>query len=165
MDSYIKLSYRAIEYYLDKKSYLKDFPDEFKEKTRGIRVKIEKDGILKGISGSIYPTRENLGLDIVYETINAAFFDRQYRPIEKSNYKDFDLTIYEYYDVKKIQFIEDFLAYDGIMVNFLDENYFFYRKDYESDRKMFEDAIKKANIDSWDKFSIDKFKVKVHRWL
>ena len=57
MDAYVKLAYDAIEYYLEKKTYLREFDEKFKGKSNGIRVEVKINERLKGISGSIYPTR------------------------------------------------------------------------------------------------------------
>lgn len=162
MDSYVKLAYDAIEYYLEKKTYLRDFDEKFKEKSNGIRVEVKINERLKGISGSIYPTRENLALDIIFEAVNAGFFDFKFNPIRKENLKDLEIKVFEYYDVKKLRFIEDFGDYDGIMLSFMEENYYVYKKNFDSDIKMLEKAIEISNVDSWDNFSIDKFKMKIH---
>lgn len=163
MDDYVKLAYDAIKYYLEKKTYLRDFDKKFENKLNGIRVEVKIDGRLKGISGSIFPTRKNLGLDIVYEAVNAGFFDLKFNPIRKENLKDLEIKVFEYFDVEKLRFIEDFKDYDGIMLSFMEENYYFYRKDFKSDIEMLEKAIEISNVDSWDNFSIDKFIMKIHK--
>lgn len=162
MDAYVKLAYDAIEYYLEKNTYLRDFDEKFKEKSNGVRVEVKINERLKGISGSIYPTRENLALDIIFEAVNAGFFDFKFNPIRKENLKDLEIKVFEYYDVKKLRFIEDFGDYDGIMLSFMEENYYVYKKDFDSNIKMLEKAIEISNVDSWDNFSIDKFKMKIH---
>ncbi len=163
MDDYVKLAYDAIKYYLENKTYLRDFDKKFENKLNGIRVEVKIDGRLKGISGSIFPTRKNLGLDIVYEAVNAGFFDLKFNPITKENLKDLEIKVFEYFDVEKLRFIEDFKDYDGIMLSFMEENYYVYRKDFDSDIKMLEKALEISNVDSWDNFSIDKFRMKIHK--
>lgn len=163
MDDYVKLAYDAIKYYLENKTYLRDFDKKFENKLNGIRVEVKIDGRLKGISGSIFPTRKNLGLDIVYEAVNAGFFDFKFNPITKENLKDLEIKVFEYFDVEKLRFIEDFNDYDGIMLSFMEENYYFYRKDFDSGIEMLEKALEISNVDSWDNFSIDKFKLKIHK--
>lgn len=163
MDPYVKLAYDAIEYYLENKTYSKDFDEKFKENSNGIRVEVKISGRLKGISGSIFPTRKNLGLDIVHEAVNAGFFDFKFNPITKENLKDLEIEVFEFSDVEKLRFIEDFKDYDGIMLTFMEENYYFYRKDFASDIEMLEKALEISNVDSWDNFSIDKFRMKIHK--
>lgn len=163
MDSYVKLAYDSIKYYLENKTYLRDFDEKFKENSNGIRVEVKIKGRLKGVSGSIFPTRKNLGLDIVHEAVNAGFFDLKFNPITKENLKDLEIKVFEYFDVEKLRFIEDFKDYDGIMLSFMEENYYVYRKDFDSDIKMLEKALEISNVDSWDNFSIDKFRMKIHK--
>lgn len=163
MDDYVKLAYDAIKYYLENKTYLRDFDEKFKKNSNGIRIEVKINGRLKGISGSIFPTRKNLGLDIIYEAVNAGFFDLKFNPITKENLKDLEIKVFEYFDVEKLRFIEDFNDYDGIMLSFMEENYYLYRKDFKSDIEMLEKALKISNVDSWDNFSIDKFRLKIHK--
>lgn len=163
MDDYVKLAYDAIKYYLENKTYLRDFDKKFENKLNGIRIEVKIDGRLKGISGSIFPTRKNLGLDIIYEAVNAGFFDLKFNPITKENLKDLEIKVFEYFDVEKLRFIEDFKDYDGIMLSFMEENYYLYRKDFNSDIKMLEKALEISNVDSWDNFSIDKFRLIIHK--
>lgn len=163
MDDYVKLAYDAIEYYLENKTYLRDFDEKFKKNSNGIRIEVKINGRLKGISGSIFPTRKNLGLDIIHEAVNAGFFDLKFNPITKENLKDLEIKVFEYFDVEKLRFIEDFNDYDGIMLSFMEENYYLYRKDFKSDIEMLEKALEISNVDSWDNFSIDKFRMKIHK--
>lgn len=163
MDDYVKLAYDAIKYYLENKTYLRDFDEKFKKNSNGIRIEVKIDGRLKGISGSIFPTRKNLGLDIIHEAVNAGFFDLKFNPITKENLKDLEIKVFEYFDVEKLRFIEDFNDYDGIMLSFMEENYYLYRKDFKSDIEMLEKALEISNVDSWDNFSIDKFRLKIHK--
>lgn len=163
MYDYVKLAYDAIEYYIENKTYLRDFDEKFKKNSNGIRIEVKINGRLKGISGSIFPTRKNLGLDIIYEAVNAGFFDLKFNPITKENLKDLEIKVFEYFDVEKLRFIEDFNDYDGIMLSFMEENYYLYRKDFKSDIEMLEKALKISNVDSWDNFSIDKFRLKIHK--
>lgn len=163
MDDYVKLAYDAIKYYLENKSYPRDFDKKFENKSNGIRIEVKINGRLKGISGSIYPTRKNLGLDIIHEAVNAGFFDLKFNPITKENLKDLEIKVFEYFDVEKLRFIEDFKDYDGIMLSFMEENYYLYRKDFDSDIKMLENALEISNVDSWDNFSIDKFRLNIHK--
>lgn len=163
MDDYVKLAKESIKYYLENRSYLKDFDQKFKEKSNGIRVEINIDGRLKGISGSIYPSKENIGLDIIFESVNAGFFDLKFNPISRENLDKLEIKVYEFYDVEKLRFIEEFNDFDGIVLSFMDENYYFLRSNFNSDMEMLKKAIEISNVDSWDNFSIDKFRLKIHK--
>ena len=41
MDDYVKLAYDAIEYYLENKTYLRDFDEKFKKNSNGIRIEVK----------------------------------------------------------------------------------------------------------------------------
>lgn len=163
MDDYVKLAKESIKYYLENRTYLKDFDKKFIEKSNGIRVEIKIDGRLKGISGSIYPSKENIGLDIIFEAVNAGFFDLKFNPISRKNLDQLEIKVYEFYDVEKLRFIEEFNDFDGIVLSFMDENYYFLRSNFNSDMEMLKKAIEISNVDSWDNFSIDKFRLKIHK--
>ncbi|WP_311377632.1 AMMECR1 domain-containing protein [Anaerococcus vaginalis] len=163
MDDYVKLAKESIKYYLENRTYLKDIDKKFKEKSNGIRVEVKIDGRLKGISGSIYPSKENIGLDIIFESVNAGFFDLKFNPISRKNLDKLEIKVYEFYDVEKLRFIEEFNDFDGIVLSFMDENYYFLRSNFNSDMEMLKKAIEISNVDSWDNFSIDKFRLKIHK--
>lgn len=163
MDCFVKLAYDSIKYYLKNHKAPENYDDFFKNKNQGIIVRIENNGRLKGESGSIYPTRKDLGLDIIHEAINAGFFSYTYMPITEENLSDHKITIFEFTEVEQMKYIEDFQDFDGISITFNDERFISYRKDFDSDLEMFQEAIKKANLDSWDIFLIEKFKLVVHQ--
>lgn len=162
MDFFVKLAYESIKYYLKNHRILDNYDDFFKDKNQGIIVKIDNNERLKGESGSIYPTRKNMGLDIIHEAINAGFFSYTYMPITEENLSDHKITVFEFTEVEQIKYIEDFKDFDGICITFNNESFITYRKDFDSDLEMFEEAIKKANLDSWDIFLIEKFKLVIH---
>lgn len=163
MDIFVNLAHQALDYYIRNKKVLPSYDDYFKDKNNGIIVKIENSGRLKGQSGSIYPTRKDMGLDIIHEAINAGFFSYTYMPITEENLSSHTITVYEFFDIEPIKYVEDFGDFDGICISFNDEVYMTYRKDYESDLAMFEAAIEEANLDPWDIFLIEKFRVIVHQ--
>ena len=163
MDGYVRLAKESIKYYLENRTYLKDIDKKFKEKSNGIRVEVKIDGRLKGISGSIYPSKENIGLDIIFESVNAGFFDLKFNPISRKNLDKLEIKVYEFYDVEKMRFIEEFNDFDGIVLSFMDENYYFLRSNFDSDMEMLKKALEISNVDSWDNFSIDKFRLKIHK--
>ena len=70
--------------------------------------------------------------------------------------------VYEVTKLKQIQYIEEFGIYHGLILKYNNNQALVFRNDYESDYQMFEDAIKKANVDSHDVFTLEKFKVIKH---
>lgn len=86
----------------------------------------------------------------------------KFNPISHENLDKLEIKVYEYYDVEKLRFIEEFNDFDGIVLSFMDENYYFLRSDFASDMEMLKKALEISNVDSWDNFSIDKFRLKIH---
>ena len=72
------------------------------------------------------------------------------------------LSVFEVSKIVPIQYIEEFGMYHGLSLKYKNENIIVFRNDYESDYQMFEDALAKANVDSFDVFSLEKFKVTKH---
>lgn len=163
MDLFVKLAYDTIKYYIKNKKILQTYDESFENKNSGIIVKIENGERLKGESGFIFPTRKNTAIDIIQESINAGFFSYTYMPITAKNLDQHKITIYEFLKVETIKYIEDFKDWDGISITFNDESFIAYRKDYNSDIDMFDSCLKKANVDYWDIFLIEKFKVIIHQ--
>lgn len=160
MDDLVKLAKDSIKYYQANETYLSDYDENLKENNNGVLITVIQDDKVER-SGSIYPTRADIGLDVIHEAVNATLFNNA---IDTNHIDIDDLTImvYEITKVVPIQYIEDFGMYHGLLLKCKNSNTIVFRSDYESDFQMFEDAIDKANVDSFDIFSIEKFKMKKH---
>jgi AmmeMemoRadiSam system protein A len=92
----LDISRRAIELYLeiDKKlsPYHEDFDDVDLWERRGTFVTLTIGRQLRGCIGSIIPTKP-LILDIVDNSINAAFRDPRFYPLTKDEFKAIDIEI------------------------------------------------------------------------
>jgi len=88
MDIYSELAKKTVEEYLIKKTLPdgKKLPAELLNKRVGCFVSIhQKDnGDLRGCIGTIRPVYKNLGGEIIANTIEAAFHDPRFNPINKS---------------------------------------------------------------------------------
>lgn len=160
MADLVKLAKDSIKYYLANETYLADYDESLKDNNNGVIVNISQDGKVER-SGSIYPTRADLGLDVIHEAVNVAIFnnaiDLRDVGIDKLN-----ISVYEITKVQPIQYIEDFGMYHGLLLKYKNNNTLVFRSDYESDFQMFEDAIDLANVDSYDVFCLEKFKMTKH---
>lgn len=160
MDKYVKLAKDSIKYYLENDNYLTEYDDSFKSNNNGVIINISQDDKQERV-GSLYPTRADIGLDIIYEAVNATVFNNAI------DMRDIDidslyLSVFEVTKIVPIQYIEDFGMYHGLSIKYNNENIIVFRNDYESDYQMFEDILAKANVDSFDVFSLEKFKVTKH---
>ena len=160
MDKLVKLAKDSIKYYLENKKYLSEYDESLKKNNNGAIVIINKDGKTER-SGSIYPTRSDIGLDVIYEAVNLTVFNNAI-DLRDTNIDDLNIMVYEVTKVKQIQYLEDFGMYHGLLLKYNNNNALVFRNDYESDYQMFEDAIEIANVDSHDVFTLEKFKIIKH---
>ncbi len=160
MDQFVKLAKDSIKYYLENERYLTDYDDSLKKNNNGVLVIVSRDDKTE-ISGSIYPTRSDIGLDIIHEAVNVAVFNNAI-DLTDGNVDELSIMVYEVTKLKQIQYIEEFGIYHGLILKYNNNQALVFRNDYESDYQMFEDAIKKANVDSHDVFTLEKFKVIKH---
>lgn len=160
MDTYVKLAKDSIKYYLENENYLTEYDDSFKANNNGVIINISQDDKNER-SGSLYPTRADIGLDIIYEAINATVFNNAI-DMRDLDIDDLYISVYEVTKIVPIQYLEDFGMYHGLSLKYKNENVIVFRSDYESDYQMFEDALAKANVDSFDVFCLEKFKVTKH---
>lgn len=160
MSDLVKLAKESIKYYLETGKYLKEYDESLKSNNNGVIVIVHKDGRHEK-SVSIYPTRSDIGLDVIHEAVNVAVFNNaiDLSDIEIDNLY---ISVYEVTKIKQIQYMEEFGMYHGLFLKYNNNHALVFRDDYESDYQMFEDAIKIANVDSHDVFTIEKFKVHKH---
>lgn len=160
MSELVKLAKDSIKYYLENDKYLSEYDDSLKTNNNGVIVNIFQDHVHES-SGSIYPTRADIGLDVIHEAVNVAVFNNAI-DLRGVDIDDLHIMVYEITKVQQIQYMEDFGVYHGLSVKYKNNNVIVYRADYESDYQMFEDALAKANVDSYDIFSLEKFKMVKH---
>lgn len=160
MSDLVKLAKESIRYYLDTGKYLAEYDKDLKVNNNGVIVIVDKDG-RRERSGSIYPTRSDIGLDVIHEAVNVAVFNNA---IDLSDIEidDLYISVYEVTKIKQIQYMEEFGMYHGLYLKYNNNSALVFRSDYESDYQMFEDAIEIANVDSHDIFTLEKFKVNKH---
>lgn len=160
MDKFVKLAFDSLKHYLDTGKYLDKYDEEFEDNHNGVIIEI-KMGDKRERSGSIYPTRKNIGLDIINETVNLGIFNNALA-IKKDELDDIYIQVLEITKVKPIAKIEDFGVYHGLLLNYNNNPVIVYRNDYESDYQMYEDAKDRANIDEFDVYNLEKFKIVRH---
>lgn len=163
MDKFVELAKKSLRYYLENNTFLDEYSDEFKNNKNGVRIKVSLDDDITSISGSVYPTRKDIGLDIVHEAVSAGIFHMIYMPVSLYNFDDYKLEVFEFTDVLPLDDFKNLGDYDGFLLSFNDDKFYFLKEDYKCNADMFEDALEKANIDSWDIYYMEKFKVIHHK--
>lgn len=159
-DKFVDLAFESLRYYFETGKYLDKYDEDFKDNHNGVLVQITKGDRLER-SGSIYPTRSNIALDIIHETINLGIFDNAFA-LKKEDLDDIYIQVLEINKVEQIEDIRDFGVYSGLLLSYANNPAIVFREDYESDYQMFEDAKDIANVDDFDIYTIEKFKVTRH---
>lgn len=161
-DNFVDLAYDSLKYYLETGKYLDKYDEEFKENHNGVLIQISKGDRLER-SGSIYPTRSNIALDIIHEVVNLGVFDNAFA-LRLSDLDDVYIQVLEISKVEQIERLEDFGVYSGLLLSYANNPVMVFREDYETDYQMFEDAKDLANVDDYDIYTLEKFKVIRHIW-
>lgn len=159
-DKFVDLAFDSLRYYLETGKFLDRYDEEFKNNHNGVLVQITK-GDRTEWSGSIYPTRANIGLDIIHETINLGVFDNAFA-LKMEELDDIYIQVLEINKVEQIEEIEDFGVYSGLLLSYANNPAIVFREDYESDFQMYEDAKDIANVDDFDIYTMEKFKIIRH---
>lgn len=161
-DKFVDLAYDSLKYYLETGKYLDKYDEEFKDNHNGVLIQISRGDRLER-SGSIYPTRANIALDIIHEVVNLGVFDNAFA-LRLSDLDDVYIQVLEISKVEQIERLEDFGVYSGLLLSYANNPVMVFREDYETDYQMFEDAKDLANVDDYDIYTLEKFKVIRHIW-
>lgn len=83
MDKFCQLAKNAVESYFKEDKKIKS-PKNFDSKKAGVFVSIhQKSGDLRGCIGTIFPTKENIGQEIIANAISAATRDDRFAKVKK----------------------------------------------------------------------------------
>lgn len=96
MDAYVKLAKSSVENYIKKGKLTKlldDLPQELQSEKAGVFVSIKKNGNLRGCIGTIGPTKENIGEEIIRNALSAAFEDPRFEPVKPEELEDLTYSV------------------------------------------------------------------------
>lgn len=83
---YVKLARQSLEYFVKHRKIL-ELPENLPEKNinnrAAVYVSIMKWGQLRGCMGTITPTHENLGKEIIHDAIDAGIYDPLFNPVQE----------------------------------------------------------------------------------
>jgi AmmeMemoRadiSam system protein A len=85
-DSYVKLARKSLEYYIKHGKYmtiLENIDNSILKTRKGVFVSIKKEGMLRGCIGTIEPTEQNTGLEIIKNAVSAGLRDPRFDPVEE----------------------------------------------------------------------------------
>lgn len=92
---YIELARKSIEYFLLEGKILPvpdEITDDFKMKA-GVFVSLKKYGSLRGCIGTFAPTKDNIYLEIVQNSVSSATSDPRFPPVSIDELKDIDISV------------------------------------------------------------------------
>ena len=116
----LKISRKTIELYLEERKKLKISKEDYSDKEfweeKGTFVTITENGDLRGCIGTIYPVRP-LILDIIDNSINAAFRDPRFYPLEKEELPLINIEISVLSVPEKIHFKDEKELFDIVKPN------------------------------------------------
>lgn len=168
-DPYVRLARESLTTYLNtgkELTYLPDYvTDEMETKKRGVFVSLKKHGDLRGCIGTIFPVSDNIGEEIIRNSIEAGIHDPRFYEVEKDELMDIDFSVdvltepkpsaKEELDPKKYGVIVKSNGRTGLLLPDLEG--------VNTVEEQLSIALQKAGIDENEKYSIQKFEVIRHK--
>lgn len=90
---YVELARKAIKNYIKNKKRIDPPQKEGFQKRAGTFVSIKKDGQLRGCIGTIEPTKDSLGEEIIANAINASTRDPRFNQITEDELEDINISV------------------------------------------------------------------------
>ena len=94
MHPLVALAKKAVEEYISQGKTIKpdELTSEMKEKS-GVFICLKKKGQLRGCIGTFEPTRSNIAVEIIHNSISSATCDPRFSPVKTSELKDLEYTV------------------------------------------------------------------------
>lgn len=93
---YVKLARENLHYYYTHQRHIiipNNLPKEITDEKHGVFVSLKKNGQLRGCIGTIYPTTNSVGEEIIKNAIEAATRDYRFDPVEEHELVDLDISV------------------------------------------------------------------------
>ncbi|MDD2216118.1 MAG: AmmeMemoRadiSam system protein A [Eubacteriales bacterium] len=90
-DPYVKLARLSLETYIRERRYIKtnqEFPEELAKIKAGVFVTLKKDDRLRGCIGTISPSEDNIGQEIIRNAVSAGTGDPRFDPVTQDELAD-----------------------------------------------------------------------------
>ena len=170
VDEYVKLAKESIKHFIETGEKLK-LPEnlksnDFYSKKAGAFVSLKKDGDLRGCIGTIFPTKESLGKEIIENSVSAAFRDPRFYPVNKEEIEEIEYSV----DVlEKPEEVKDISKLDpniyGVIVTKGSRKGVLLPKleGVETVDKQLNIVLRKAGIEKDEDYVVERFKVTRHK--
>lgn len=93
---YVKLARRSLEYYMEEGKAMelpKDLSEELLCQRKGAFVTLKKHGKLRACIGTIFPTQDSLGEEIIENAISAGFKDPRFPELREEELRDLEYSV------------------------------------------------------------------------
>lgn len=95
---YLELAKKSLEHYIEwgyEMPLPGCVPDELKKVKRGVFVSFKKNGELRGCIGTIYPTTENVAMEIIRNAVEAGIRDPRFYPVTLDEIEGLEVSVDE----------------------------------------------------------------------
>lgn len=161
---YVRLARQNLNYYFShgkKITEVSSLSPELSNKRHGVFVSLKKFSNLRGCIGTILPTTDSVGEEIIRNSIEAAFHDPRFPAVEEEEMKDIDISVDILMDPeqcekgdlnpKKYGVIVSFGARRGLLLPDLEG--------VNTVEEQLRIACDKAGIDFHEDYTIERFEV------
>jgi AmmeMemoRadiSam system protein A/AmmeMemoRadiSam system protein B len=161
---YVRLARENLNHYFSHGENIKNIShlqQELLNEKHGVFVSLKKFGALRGCIGTILPTTNSLGEEIIRNSIEAAFHDSRFSEVREDELEDIDISVdvlmdpkpckKEELDPKKYGVIVSKGNRRGLLLPDLEG--------VDTIEQQLMIACDKANIDMEEKYNIEKFEV------
>ena len=165
-DAYVALAKKSLEHYVRYHSYLPLFhvPDEMK-RPAAVFVSLKREGRLRGCIGTIFPSKDTMGEEIIANAISAGTRDPRFPAVTKDELKDLeysvdilgepqDISSMDLLDVKRYGVIVGDDHHRGLLLPDLEG--------VDTVEDQVQIALSKAGMDEDDPFYLQRFEVIRH---
>ncbi|MDZ4993331.1 AmmeMemoRadiSam system protein A [Clostridium perfringens] len=161
---YTKLARKNLETYFNSGRLLtkEDIEDEeLLEDKKGVFVSLKMNGELRGCIGTIMPTTDSVGEEIIRNSLSAALNDPRFAPLKKEELMEIDICVDLLYSPEQANF-EDLDPYNyGVIVTCGNKKGLLLPnlEGVENKEEQLEIAMNKGGISPADKYTLERFKV------
>ncbi|ELC8442726.1 AmmeMemoRadiSam system protein A [Clostridium perfringens] len=161
---YTKLARKNLETYFNLGRLLtkEEIEDEkLLEDKKGVFVSLKMNGELRGCIGTIMPTTDSVGEEIIRNSLSAALNDPRFAPLKKEELMEIDISVDLLYPPEQANF-EDLDPYNyGVIVTSGNKKGLLLPnlEGVENREEQLEIAMNKGGISPSDKYTLERFKV------
>lgn len=164
LNPYVRLARESLIHYLIHGNYL-DIPtyitDDMKLQKRGVFVSLKKEGDLRGCIGTVFPTTDNVAMEIIKNAVEAGQRDPRFMPVREEELKYIDFSVDVLTEPRKASRDEldpkkyGIIVRSGIKTGLLLPDL----EGVDTVDEQIDITLKKAGIKSNQEYTIEKFEV------